>query len=281
MIIKNKSRVAILLASYNGEHYIQQQIDSILNQTYGDWVLYIRDDGSTDDTVNICKEYAKLDGRIFLLPDKEAHIGSARSFMKLLSIVDSDLYMFCDQDDVWLKDKIKLSVDLYDKYYTNHNKPVVIHTDVAVVDQFLNTITPSYWKSAHLDPDKYKSYNYLAICCYTQGNTMLFNKRSKEVSFPMPSYANAHDWWVSTRTIKNNGCIISLKTPTLLYRQHRNNVYGFRTGVNAKLLARIKNIRGVYDENIRIYRRLNRDNYGSFFKFLYYKTKLLLGMHLK
>ena len=100
--------IAILMSTYNGERYLREQIDSLLNQTYKDWKLYIRDDGSTDETISIIESYVNdYPDLIVLLKDDLGNLGSARSFMRILSVVDADYYMFCDQDDVWLPNKVK------------------------------------------------------------------------------------------------------------------------------------------------------------------------------
>ena len=100
--------IAILMSTYNGECYLKDQIESILSQTYKDWILYIRDDGSTDRTIRIIKTYVgNYPDKIIYEYDRLGNLGSGRSFMKLLSSIDSDYYMFCDQDDVWLPSKIE------------------------------------------------------------------------------------------------------------------------------------------------------------------------------
>ncbi len=100
--------VAILLSTYNGQLYLKEQIDSLLDQTYKNWCLFVRDDGSSDDTLQIISTYAKkCPERIVLLTDNRGNIKPAASFMQLLSMVDMDYYMFCDQDDIWLSTKIE------------------------------------------------------------------------------------------------------------------------------------------------------------------------------
>ena len=139
------SKIAILLATYNGARFIREQIDSIKDQTYKDWDLYVRDDGSTDNTVSIIQEYENMNPNIHLFEDEEKHIGAKNSFMKLLSAIDSDYYMFCDQDDIWLPTKIEHSVDLLEKTEKKYpNKPIIVHTDVTVVDGNLNVLSQSY-----------------------------------------------------------------------------------------------------------------------------------------
>ena len=101
------SKIEILMATYNGEKYIREQIDSIISQTYSNWTLLIRDDVSKDDTVKIIKEYEKKDKRIKLLEDNKGNLGFVKNFEELLKNSSEDFIMFSDQDDYWLEDKIE------------------------------------------------------------------------------------------------------------------------------------------------------------------------------
>jgi glycosyltransferase involved in cell wall biosynthesis len=102
--VKSTSTIAILMATYNGEKYLGEQIDSLLAQTNMDWQLYIHDDGSTDNTQAILQEYAQKHSNIHIL-EYESQRGAMKNFLSLLQRVEADYYMFCDQDDVWLKQK--------------------------------------------------------------------------------------------------------------------------------------------------------------------------------
>lgn len=97
-------RITVILSAYNGEKYIQSQIDSILNQTYDNFILYIRDDGSTDGTRKILKQYSEKDSRVKVQYGE--NIGYVKSFFKMLSEVNSEYIAFSDQDDIWLPEKL-------------------------------------------------------------------------------------------------------------------------------------------------------------------------------
>lgn len=98
--------LAILLSTYNSESFIKAQLESLLSQTYKDWILYVRDDQSTDATPQILRQYADNDSRIHVMPDGEKR-GARDGFMWLIQKINSDFYMFCDHDDVWLPQKLK------------------------------------------------------------------------------------------------------------------------------------------------------------------------------
>ena len=273
-------KIVILMATYNGEKYIEEQIQSIISQTFQNWELYVRDDGSSDSTVHIIELLCKQDNRINLLNDKEKHLGAKHSFLRLLSKVDGDLYMFCDQDDVWLPNKIERTLKEYKKQSQLYSGPIVIHTDVKVVDENLNTISHSYFKSIKINPDKYKSYNYLAIICFTQGATMLFNNEAKYLCFPLPKDPRMHDFWVSTRVLRNGGRIFTIYDQTMLYRQHGNNVYGANIGKNNSLLSCFLSTKSIVKKNWEKYKYLKTDDYGPFIKYLWYRLRLLIGMNI-
>ena len=108
--------ISILLSTYNGEKYLSEQLDSILQQSYQNFIIYIRDDGSNDNTLNIIMYYVhNFPSKIKLVDDKVKHRGAKLSFIWLMSHIESDYYMFCDQDDVWLPNKIELSIDKLSK----------------------------------------------------------------------------------------------------------------------------------------------------------------------
>lgn len=220
--------IGILLCTYNGEKYLSQQIDSLLNQTFQDFIIYIHDDGSTDQTNKIIQQYKNAyTNKIIILEDNKKGRGAKDSFMWLLNEVSADYYMFCDQDDIWLKTKIE---DTYrrmqevEKQYKN--KPIVIHTDLTLVDKNLNTIYPSFWKYANMHVDISKKFKYLCLGNIVTGCTMLFNNMAKSISLNQTNkYVPLHDYWIALVTAQN-GIVENLKKQTILYRQHEYNVIG-------------------------------------------------------
>lgn len=106
-----EKKVAILMSTYNAAPFLKEQVNSIIKQTYTNWKLVIRDDGSTDSTPLMIEEFTKKDNRIsFINKESQKNIGVIRSFFSLLENVDADFFMFCDQDDVWLQSKVKMSL---------------------------------------------------------------------------------------------------------------------------------------------------------------------------
>lgn len=235
--------IDILMATYNGELYIKEQIESILNQTYKDWKLYIRDDKSKDQTLNVIKKYTKeYPDKIILIEDNLGGLGAKKNFSQLLKYSKNEYCMFCDQDDVWLQDKIKISLDEIQKAESVYDKstPILVHTDLKVVNEKLEIINESYWQFQGLD-SKYSGLNKLLVENNITGCTVIINKSLKSKVQEVPEEAIMHDWWIGL-VAGTLGKIIQIDNKTILYRQHSNNVVG-ASGINS-----IKNISSKLDK---------------------------------
>ncbi len=217
--------VAILMATYNGETYVAEQIESILSQTFSDWVLYIRDDGSTDKTLDILESFRNKCDKINIITDDYKCKGAKWNFMHLLEIIDADYYMFCDQDDIWLPNKIEVSLSALLKK-EQVGSPSLVCSDLIVVNQSLVTIYHSFWSYMKLNPNLLVQRKFAISCNLFTGCTMMFNKAAKEISLPVHPAMILHDYWVGLNVIANNGNISVISEPLILYRQHQNNVCG-------------------------------------------------------
>ena len=155
-------------------------------------------------------------------------MGAKDSFFWLLAHVDAPYYMFCDQDDVWLPFKIETTCKKMKIAEGEHSdKPVVVNTDLVVVDSNLQVIHPSMWKAARLLPDILKSsFYYLCVCNFVTGCTMMINRKAKEIAFPVSPQATFHDNWIALKVLQAEGLIVPIEEPTVLYRQHAGNVCG-------------------------------------------------------
>ena len=149
--LTNPRRVAILLAAYNGSRFIREQLDSILGQTFADFTLYVRDDGSSDDTVRIVRSYVERDDRVCLLEDPVLHRGSSGSFFAMLDAVDSELYMFSDQDDVWQPEKISRSVEAYERVKPRYADLTILASSSTSSPSASEQMLPS-WSTAGSGP---------------------------------------------------------------------------------------------------------------------------------
>jgi glycosyltransferase involved in cell wall biosynthesis len=238
--------IDILLASYNGEKYITEQIESILNQTYKDWFLYIKDDCSTDNTVKIINAYEKRykDKIKVIVSDKPS--GSAKdNFFSILQYSKSDYIMTCDQDDVWIPEKIEIT---YNKMKEAENAykeiPILVHTDLKVADENLNVISDSLLKMQNLDSSRDKLNNLLVQNIVT-GCTVMVNRKLLDYIKTIPKYAIMHDWWMAL-IASSLGKIEFIEKPTVLYRQHKYNDVGAKDVNSANyILKRLSNINDI------------------------------------
>lgn len=264
-------KIAILLTTYNSSRYLKVQLDSIIAQTDANWHLYIRDDGSKDDTVALINTYAANHPNISFLQDEHPNMGAMASFMHLLEVVESRYYMFCDHDDYWLENKVALSrAELLRLEQLHPDTPIVVHTDLIVVDQDLKTKHQSFWKSSKINPVLLSNKAYMQVFNCVTGCTMIFNHAAKKVSFPYPENAPMHDWWVALRVIQT-GIIQHLDTPTILYRQHGNNEVGARN-INGKYfwnkILQVGETLNGHRQQLSFLRSIKGH---SFFKYYYYK----------
>lgn len=224
-------KIAILMATYNGEKYICQQIDSILSQTCKDWELYIHDDGSTDNTIAAVESYVeKYPDKVHLIDGKSTG-GAKYNFFYLFSKVEAPYYMTCDQDDVWLEKKIELT---YDKMLTIENKadvPCLVYTELRVVDSELNTIADTMSEYQSLDCHK-RTINQFILQNSVTGCTMMVNRALRDKMLHITDIDNTimHDWWAAL-VAAQFGKTAFIDEPTILYRQHGDNSLG-ALGIN-------------------------------------------------
>ena len=233
-------KVDILLATYNGEKYIKEQVESILNQTYENIQIIISDDCSTDKTRQVLKEYENNEKiKIFY---QENNLGYVKNFDFLLKQVESNLYMLSDQDDVWKKEKVEKSVEKIES-----EKLDLVFGDLEVVDENLNTLYKSYNRYMHLI-HKIKKYQkdyrlqYLYNCM--TGCTIISRKNwiDKVLPFPTNSKYMIHDYWLGL-VIALNGKVGYIEEPYILYRQHgKNQVGSKKASKTASKLEKVRNI---------------------------------------
>lgn len=271
--------IAILLSTHNSEIFLTEQIESIINQSYKNWTLYIRDDGSVDSTINLIEEYCKRNKNIIYFKD-DKRLNAKKSFMWILSHVNSKYYMFCDQDDVWLPKKIELTLEKMINVEIQYpQKPILIHTDLMVVDSKLNIISNSFWTSSKLKPDILKNFNYIGVCNCATGCTVMINDLAKTISIPMPESAPMHDWWIASLVAKY-GIIDYITQPTILYRQHQGNVVGAKDVSSSYFIDKLKNIITTIKGHIKLLPFHKQIKYGSFFKFYFYKIVYTIRRNL-
>lgn len=253
------------MATYNGAKYVSKQIESIIGQSYNNWKLFISDDGSTDDTLSIIQSFQSIyPDKIVILSD-ETRKGCLGNFMFLIKNIptDSDLYMFCDQDDVWINTKIQ------DSIFPKSSIPTCSVSDLEIVNENLNTIAPSLWKYSNLlrfvNKPKYSMVKNMYYGCAITFNKAALTCLKQESNH----YKAMHDKLLILSVIKNNGNITVIEKSLVKYRQHSSNERGAPKYGNP-WGNRFSNFKLLIHENIRLMNIANDILGISKFRWIYY-----------
>lgn len=204
--------IDILMATYNGEKFLSEQLDSIVNQTYCDWKLYIHDDGSSDATVSIIQRYvSKYPDQITFINDGIKTGGAKNNFTYLMSFSYSQYITFCDQDDIWLPYKLETIISLL-----RRNDLVI--SDVIIVNELNHVLNDSFYQINH---SKKGFLNNLVHNSYI-GCAMAFNRKLYDKAMPIPKNIPMHDWWVGLIG-EAFGTVIFTDKKLMYYRRHCTN----------------------------------------------------------
>lgn len=233
--------VSVLLASYNGEKYIREQLDSILNQTFSDLSIVISDDLSADGTPEIIREYEEqYPGRVRSLRNSERSGSAQNNFFRLLKSEADDYIMLCDQDDVWLPDKVEVTLREMKKLEAEWGEavPLLVHGDLSVTDKeggILQKSMAEYQKIAVHD----NRFSHYLVENNITGNTVMINRALLGFLADVPKECVMHDWWLGLLA-SCFGRISYIDRPLVLYRQHGENQMGSKSG-KEQYAERIRN----------------------------------------
>ena len=242
------STIHIVLSVFNGERYIRDQIRSVQDQSHEDWLLWIRDDGSTDGTGARIEELAHGDERIRLLPRDGRQRGVAGGFSWLLESLpeDAEYVACCDADDVWLPEKLERSMEGLQRAEaesaTAGPEAVLLHTDLSVTDARLNLLSPSFWRHVGMKPEPV-TLRRLLVENVATGPTLLFNRPLLERVLPIPPEVPHHDWWIAL-VAGLFGRVVALPEATVLYRRHDGNHTGGFGGGSGGAAGRFRRVVG-------------------------------------
>ncbi len=221
MVTVMSKRIQILMSSYNGEEYIRKQLDSIINQDT-EVSLLIRDDGSSDSTIDIIREYTEKYNFIKLVAGN--NLGVIKSFFELFRLADNDADYFalCDQDDIWFPDKMRRAAAALDSL--SSDKPLLYAAEQTLIDAEDNVLSVSMLKV-----NKRPGFGNSVVENIATGCTCMFNKRMLELLRGYePDYTVMHDWWIYMLAA-SMGEVYYDTEPCMYYRQHGNNTMGSRT----------------------------------------------------
>lgn len=268
----DKKTIAVLLATYNGERFLREQIESLYAQTIKDWTIYVHDDGSTDGTKAILDEYAEKKDN-FVVLDYPSQKGASNNFFSLLKRVNASYFFFADQDDVWMSNKMeKCLARMLQIEKSTISKPVLVCCDACVTDEKLKVVSPSLWERSGAHPEFLTNFNESAATPFVTGCTMLLNNAAKEsVLWDVIEKATMHDAFITLCVFKAYGIVEPIRESLMYYRQHGENTLGAYSKENSRLMYKLKHLKYVLKKDMALLRMLNALGYGSFFKFMKYK----------
>lgn len=214
--------VSIALCTYNGEKYIEEQLDSLIHQTYQPDEIIVCDDQSKDNTVNIAKSLLSSWPGVWKVIINKKNLGYKKNFQKAISLCRGDIIFLSDQDDVWDYNKLNIILNVFQK----HPKAMMVFHDAELVNENLQTIYPSLWQNMGFDCQEFMNnmYGRFIKGNVVQGAACAFRKGLFQISQPFPVEA-IHDEWLALNAIPNGG-IYPVNKKLLKYRQTGNNEIG-------------------------------------------------------
>lgn len=219
------AQIHIVLAAYNGEKYIREQLESLLDNDFKDICIEVCDDGSSDNTVQIVKEYVERYNCI-KLHENEKNLGYTMNFLEGIRRSQSPYIMLCDQDDIWHRDKIRKTYERMKQLEkeNKHELPLMVFTDAMNFDSSNGKELGSFHKNSHLDVKKLDTAHlFMENKCI--GCTIMINGIVREYLKVLPEEIRVHDWWLAL-ICSHFGKISYIEETTLQYRQHSGNMIG-------------------------------------------------------
>ncbi len=220
-------KICVVITTYNGARYIEEQINSICNQTVKPNRIILIDDNSTDNSFERCVAYLENSGIPYIAEKNEHNMGYMRAFERALSLTTAKYIAFSDQDDVWKKDKLEYLLEgMMELEKDSTNIPLLIFSDVSVTNERLDVIAPSFNRLQKLNMGK-NIHSFPALCAQNviPGMSMMINNKLRNLALPFPETAIHHDWWIALIAAEK-GRIRYIDLPLVLYRQHFDNTIG-------------------------------------------------------
>jgi glycosyltransferase involved in cell wall biosynthesis len=233
----HSANISVALTSFNGEKYIAEQLYSILNQSLPPSEIIICDDSSTDNTIKIIEEIAKVYTTIKLFKSKK-QIGVIQNFSKAIQLCSENYIALSDQDDIWELNKLEHQLFVIQNHELKSNKlnAVLVVHDLKTFEKTEEFLLNSLWDKLgfnHLNPNKNISFTNKYYGC-----TMFFNRSLCDLINPIPNNVAMHDHWIALNA-SDLGSIIIIQKPLINYRRHQNNITSIPDSVYFYL--RIKN----------------------------------------
>lgn len=223
--------VSILLSTYNGSKFLREQLDSLLSQSYENFIIWVRDDGSTDSSNEIIEEYKAQHPLKFNLVDWESpqNLGFGASFLRLLEVADGDLFFYCDQDDIWKTNKLDFMTSKYN-LVKDKTIPCLLHSDLSYIEE------PFKKNAGFFERTNYISLyqNNLLLRGFIPGCSMALNRSLKMKCLDL-KYNRSHDF-LTYFAAKVYGHIELIDEKLFYYRLHEQNTFGIGKQTSTKIL---------------------------------------------
>lgn len=253
-------KIAILLATYNGTQYLEEQLNSLEEQDFQDFKVFVHDDNSTDDTLEIINRHSQEHPGMYQLMIGPTYMNPKLDFLWMLKNVEADYYMFCDQDDVWMDNKISLEMKVMENISAEDKdegqvEPLCVFSDMYVVDENMGAIAASFIQYIGRSVDNV-AYPQVLIDNPASGNAMLFNRDLRDIAINI-SLTDAkdvemHDAWVAVIAACFDG-LVGIDEPLVYYRQTGENTLGAVT--ETRLDKVVRNTRDIVDGSFRAEKR--------------------------
>lgn len=222
--------ISVILATYNGARYLQQQLESLAQQTLLPTELIVGDDGSQDETRSIVDDFTKTSPfPVRWIKPSKKRLGACANFARLLEYANGDYLMFCDQDDIWSPNKIGITLKEMQRLEEQYGKdlPCLVHTDLKVITESGIEISPSFWRYQKIRPQLADRLQVVLGQNLVTGCTMMLNRSAVKRVMPMPLHGPLmHDWWFALAVVAFGGQVSGLSCPVICYRQHDSNTVG-------------------------------------------------------
>jgi glycosyltransferase involved in cell wall biosynthesis len=217
--------ISVALATYNGLQYIKTQLESIISQTIPPTEIVIVDDASSDETLKLLNSIIQVQANqssliSFKLYSNSVNLGCKASFQKALEHTTGNYIFLSDQDDVWRENKIEIYLDKLATIDTTN--PLLIFSDLTLVDQSLNILSPSHHRAHHVNMKNYLTWPTSTVVNFVSGCSLMINRQLLEKALPFPDECLMHDWWLAIMG-QYLGKIYYLPVSTIFYRQHSSN----------------------------------------------------------
>ena len=238
--------ISVVLCTYNGAEYIEAQLQSIEQQTMPPEEIIVYDDGSQDSTFLIVQAFAALSGAAVKACQNQVRTGVIKNFSQAIAAASGSYIALCDQDDVWLAEKLEKSMAVMDSLEACYGRdvPLLVHSDLKVVNAKLKEISPSMFDLQNLRNEAVAPLKVLLVQNYVTGCTILMNRAAKELVLPLPEDIVMHDWWIAL-CVAAAGKIGFVDQPLLLYRQHGKNTVGARQYFSLDSLKKVLGVKAL------------------------------------